>query len=130
MPPINVPFSTKRIATRILVIAKLNGRKDFILRSFVYSVPTRNYLFKFSNWSTRIRCKNCSRLKMKTLERCQWRRSSAYIVNYEHISNFLLIIDFEQAKICCVHVKKINTFEDKIRYIMLSCSNLSVTKIY
>ena len=38
MPPINVPFSTKRIATRILVIAKLNGRKDFILRSFVCDI--------------------------------------------------------------------------------------------
>ena len=51
---------------------------------------------------------------MKTLERCQWRRSIAYIVNCEHISNFLLIIDFEQAKICLVNIEKINTFEDKI----------------
>ena len=53
---------------------------------------------------------------MKTLERCQWRRS---IGNCEHISNFLQIIDFEKAKICWIHIGKINTFEDKIRYIML-----------
>ena len=43
----------------------------------------------------------------------------------------VLIIDFEQAKVCWVYIEKINTFEDKIRYIMrLCCSNLSVTKIY
>ena len=54
---------------------------------------------------------------MKTLERCQWRRSSVYIVNCD-ISKFLLIIDFEQAKVCWVHIEKINTFEDKITYIM------------
>ena len=51
---------------------------------------------------------------MKTLERCQWRRSSFM----EHFLNFLLIIDFEQANVCWVHIEKINTFEDKIRYIM------------
>ena len=57
---------------------------------------------------------------MKTLERCQWRRSSVFIVNCEHISSFVLIIDFEQANVCCVNIEKINTFEDKIRYIMRS----------
>ena len=34
MPPILVPYPAKRIATQILVIAKLEGRKDFILRDF------------------------------------------------------------------------------------------------
>ena len=43
---------------------------------------------------------------MKTLERYQWRRSSFFIVNCKHISNFLLIIDFEQAKVCWFHIKK------------------------
>ena len=38
MPPILVPFSAKRIATQILVIAKLNGRKDLVLRGYVYDV--------------------------------------------------------------------------------------------
>ena len=45
---------------------------------------------------------------MKTLERCQWRHSIVVIVNCEHISNFVLIVDFEQA----------NVFEDKIGYTM------------
>ena len=41
-------------------------------------------------------------------------------VNCEHISNFVLIIDFDQANVCCVNIEKINTFEDKIKYIMRS----------
>ena len=55
---------------------------------------------------------------MKTLKQCQWRRSIVFIGNCEHISKFLLIIDFEPAKVWWVHVEKINTFENKIRYIM------------
>ena len=38
MTPILVPSSTKRIATQILVIAKLNERTDFILRVFVSNI--------------------------------------------------------------------------------------------
>ena len=38
MPPIFVPSSTKLIATRILVIPKLNGRKYLILRGFVCNI--------------------------------------------------------------------------------------------
>ena len=38
MQPILVPSSAKRIAKQILVIAKLNGRKKFILKGFVCDV--------------------------------------------------------------------------------------------
>ena len=38
MRPILVPSSAKRIATQMLVTEKLNGRKDFVLRGFVYDV--------------------------------------------------------------------------------------------
>ena len=38
--------------------------------------------------------------------------------NYEHILNFVLIVDFEQANVSWVHIKKRNTFEYKIGYIM------------
>ena len=55
---------------------------------------------------------------MKTLERCQWHRSNIYFVGCEHISNLVLIVDFEQTNICWVHIEKIHTFEDKIKYIM------------
>ena len=55
---------------------------------------------------------------MKTLERCQLRCSSVFIVICEHISNFVLTVNFEQANVCWVHVEKTNAFEDKIAYIM------------
>ena len=38
MPPILVPTVAKHIARQILVTAKLNGRKDFILRGFVCDI--------------------------------------------------------------------------------------------
>ena len=38
MPPILVPSSSKRIAKQILGIAKLNGRKYYILKGFVCDV--------------------------------------------------------------------------------------------
>ena len=38
MSPILVPSSAKCIAIQILVITKLNGRKDFILRGFICDV--------------------------------------------------------------------------------------------
>ena len=38
MPPILIPSSAKRIATQMLETEKLNGRKDFVLRSFVCDI--------------------------------------------------------------------------------------------
>ena len=47
-------------------------KKRFFLDAlFVSFVPARNYLFKVSNWSTRVGCQNCSRLIMKILEPCK-----------------------------------------------------------
>ena len=53
MPPILVPSSAKRIATQILLIAKLNQREDFILRDFVCEfirsykeLPVQSYQLK------------------------------------------------------------------------------------
>ena len=48
---------------------------------------------------------------MNTLERRQWRRSGVFIVNCEHILNFILIANFE-------NIVETNTIEDKIGYIM------------
>ena len=113
--------SAKRIVTQLLVIAKLDRRKDFILRGFVCNIirPSKElYRCKVSNWSARIRCKNWSKLRIKTLERCPWRHSSFFIVNRKHISNFVLIDDFEQANFCWIHLERINTFEDKFGYKM------------
>ena len=62
MLPILVTSSAKRIASQILVIVKLNGRKAFILRALFSFVPARNYLFKISNLS-----RSCSILRMSML---------------------------------------------------------------
>ena len=34
------------------------------------------------------------------------------------MSNFILIVDFEQANVCLVYIEKANFFEGKIGYIM------------
>ena len=38
MPAILVPSSAKRIAAQVSVIARLNERKDFILRGFICDI--------------------------------------------------------------------------------------------
>ena len=63
---------------------------------------------------------------MKTLEQCQWRHSGVFVVNCEHISNFALIVDFEQANVCWIGIEKRNTFEDMIWYIMRYVAVFSV----
>ena len=42
MPPILASSSAKRIATQVVVIAKINGRKDFILTGFVCHIIHRS----------------------------------------------------------------------------------------
>ena len=49
---------------------------------------------------------------MKTLEWRQWRCFSVFIVNCEYVLYFALIVTFEQAHVCRVHIEKRNTFED------------------
>ena len=44
-------------------------------------------MFKVNNKNTRAKCKICSKLTVKTPERCHWRCSVVFIVNFEHISN-------------------------------------------
>ena len=53
----------------------------------IYSV----YLFKVNDKNTRTRCKICSKLTVKIPEWRYWRRSDVFIVNFEHISHFVLV---------------------------------------
>ena len=85
----------KRILTQILVIAKLNGRKDFILRGFEVSYR-----------STRIRCENCARLRTKPLEWCQRRRSSVYIVTTNIIQTFFYLLTLNRQMFASVILKR------------------------
>ena len=60
-----------------------------------YGYQSNIYLFKVNSWKTRKRCYICSKLTIKPSERCQWRNSGVFIVNFEHISKlfqlFLLL---------------------------------------
>ena len=49
--------------------------------------PASNYMFQVNNRNTRTRCEICSKLTIKTPERCKWRRPGVFIVNFEHISH-------------------------------------------
>ena len=47
--------------------------------------PAASYMFKVNNRNIRTRCELCSKLIIKIPERCQWRHSGIFIVNFEHI---------------------------------------------
>ena len=53
--------------------------------------PTEIYLFQVNNANTKAMCEICSKLAIKTPERRHWRRSGAFIVNYEQISHIVLV---------------------------------------
>ena len=67
--------------------------------------PANIYLFKIKNRNTKKRCDVCSKLTVKTLDRHHRRRSSDFVVNFEHISHLfssVSIVDFEQVNISWV----------------------------
>ena len=57
----------------------------------VSSYPAGIYLLKVNNRNFRTSCEICSKLKLKTPERCYCRRSGAFIVNFEQISDLVLV---------------------------------------
>ena len=60
---------------------------SWIEHKLVIHFPAGIYLLKVSNRHTRKRCEICSKLTIKTSERCQWRRSGVFIVDLERISH-------------------------------------------
>ena len=75
------------------VIGKLNINPSTtkIHKPSANQVTDYLYLFKVNNRNTRTRCEICSKLTIRTPERRYWRRSSVFIVNFEHISNFFIV---------------------------------------
>ena len=49
------------------------------------------YLFKVNNRNIRTMCEICLKLTIKTPERRHWRRYGILIINFEHISHFVLV---------------------------------------
>ena len=52
--------------------------------------PIGTYMFKVNFRNTRTRCEICSKLLIKTPERCR-RHSGVFIVNSEHILHLVLV---------------------------------------
>ena len=55
-----------------------------------YFIKSNIHLFKISNSNSRKRYEICSKLTRETPERRRWRRSSVFIVNFEHILHIFL----------------------------------------
>ena len=67
------------------ISAKLLSKNKF------WQNPSSNYMFKVNKINTRAGCEICSKLTIKTPERCNWRRSGVFIINFEHISQLVLM---------------------------------------
>ena len=59
--------------------------------NYIRPYPAVNYMFKVNSRNIRTRCEMCSKLTTKTPERRHWRRSSVFIVTFEHISHLVLV---------------------------------------
>ena len=58
-----------------------------------------NYMFKVNNRINKTKCEICSKLTIKTLERCHWGRSVVFIVNFEIYflpCSSVFIVNFKQ----------------------------------
>ena len=53
--------------------------------------PAGIFLLKVNNRNTRTRQEICSNFTIKTPTRCYWRRSIVFIVNFEYISQLVLV---------------------------------------
>ena len=63
----------------------------FTKLAFYETFPAGNYVIKVKNRNTRTRCEICSKLTIKTPERRKWRHFGVFIVNFEHISQLILV---------------------------------------
>ena len=58
---------------------------------FCHGNPAGIYLLKVNNRNTRTSCEICSKLTIKTPERSHWCRSNVFIVNFEYISQVVIV---------------------------------------
>ena len=56
-----------------------------------FQLQASNRMFKVSNRNSITRCEICSKLTIKTPERRLCRRSGVFFVNFEHISQLVLV---------------------------------------
>ena len=53
--------------------------------------PATIHLLKVNKRNTRARCEICLKLTIKTPWRRHWRRAGVFIVNFEHISDLVIV---------------------------------------
>ena len=54
--------------------------------------PAGINMVRVNNKNTNTMCEICSKLTLKKPERRQWRRSGVFIVNFEHILHFVIVL--------------------------------------
>ena len=99
---------------------KYTRREKLIILDFMHPmqfidelVPADNYMFKFNN-RNKTKCQICLKLTIKKPKRRQWRRSGAFVVNFEHITHLVLMFLLLTEKLkACVTVN----FSSKIRLL-------------
>ena len=76
-----------------VICSKKSYRYHLTSIIFIYhdTFPPDNSIFKLNNRNTGTKCDICSKLTIKTPDRCQWCRSGVFIVNFEHISHLVLV---------------------------------------
>ena len=72
----------------------VNDQKLLTVNAKGQDVPVGIYLLKVNNRNIRRRCEICLKLTIKTPERLHWRRSGVFIVNFEHVSQLVLVFLF------------------------------------
>ena len=70
---------------------KSKSRLNASLTRDLNACPASNYMFKVNYRNSRARCETCSKLTIKTPEQRHWRRSSVFIVDFQHISHLVLV---------------------------------------
>ena len=81
-------FFTKFFALQEQINQELLNAKVEIIQAVILAGI---YLLKVNNRNTRTRCEICSKLTIKTSERCKWHLSGIFTLNFEHISHLALV---------------------------------------
>ena len=99
--------------------------------------PAVMHLFKVSNWNTRTMCEIYSKVPINTLERRQWRRFGAIIVNFEQISHIVLVFQiFQKTNISYPLIRTracfpVTPFEIRpFNLLPTSCGSILITKAW
>ena len=92
-------------------------------------------MLKVNNRNFRKRCEIYSKLTMKAPEWLQWRRSGAFIINFEHILHFLLVFSLLILSMClfdalCRYFYLVSLTLEHLQNSNTTRKNLKILNIY